>query len=205
MASRRRHAKSDLLIQVANEAARIMVDQGILDLRVASRKAAARLGITDRRIVPEQKAIEQALLDYQRLFRGDQHPKQLRRLRKEALRAMEAFRKFDPRLVGSVLSGTAVSTSPVEIHLFADSAEEIAFHLMNQGIPWEDGHTTSVLADGQRIAIPIFGFEAGNTRFRLLAFPTAALRQRPLSPVTRRPEPRASIREVRKIVESRTD
>jgi len=205
MKHRGRNARNNLVTQVANETARIMVEQGIADPRAASRKAVSRLGVSDRRIMPEPKAIEQALLDYQRLFGGDRHPLHLERLRREAIRAMEMFQRFDPRLVGPVLAGTAVTASPVEIQLHADSAEEIAFHLMDRGIPWEDGQASYVLADGQRVTVPTFQFEAGDTQFRLLSFPKTALRQRPLSPVTRRPEPRASIVEVRKIVERKAD
>lgn len=197
--------RNDLMTRVANETARIMVEQGVADPRAASRKAISRLGISDRRITPEPKVIEQALLDYQRLFGSDRHPAHLERLRRGAIRAMEAFQQFDPRLVGPVLAGTAVSASPVEIHLHADSAEEVAFSLMNRGIPWEDGEVSYVLADRQRVTVPTFQFEAGDTQIRLLAFPKTALRQKPLSPVTRRPEPRASLIEVREIVESQTD
>ena len=42
-----------------------------------------------------------------------------------------------PRLVGSVLSGTADEHSYVELHLFTDAPEEVGMHLMQHNIPYE--------------------------------------------------------------------
>jgi hypothetical protein len=48
---------------------------------------------------------------------------------------MALFEEFEPRLVGSVLSGTASEHSDVNLHLFADRPEQVAFRLMRDEIP----------------------------------------------------------------------
>jgi hypothetical protein len=51
--ARRRHARVEQQrLGVANEAARIMREEGVRDYLLAKRKAAQRLGITDRGALP---------------------------------------------------------------------------------------------------------------------------------------------------------
>ena len=66
---------------LAQEAARIMAEQGIDDYRLAKRKAAERLGATDIAVLPKNTEIEEALADHQRLFESHTHSSTLRDLR----------------------------------------------------------------------------------------------------------------------------
>src|ERR1044072_3806822 len=92
---------------LAQEAARIMAEHGIRDFLVAKRKAAERFGVVDNAVLPKNTEIEDALAEYQRLFGGEIHAESLNEQRRVALMAMRRLREFEPRLVGSVLSGTA--------------------------------------------------------------------------------------------------
>ena len=85
---------------LAQECARIMAEEGIQDFRTAKRKAAIRLAVTDKGAMPDNAEIEQALLDYQRLFHADRQAIRLRGLRETALEAMRFLAHFRPRLVG---------------------------------------------------------------------------------------------------------
>ncbi len=53
---------------LAQEAARIIVEQGIQDYRVAKKKAAERLGMTGRGSLPGNPEIEHAVSEHLRLF-----------------------------------------------------------------------------------------------------------------------------------------
>ncbi|MCB1778464.1 MAG: hypothetical protein KDI50_13620, partial [Candidatus Competibacteraceae bacterium] len=64
--ARRRRDTPRLKILMAQESARIMVEEGVQDFRSAKRKAAIRLAVTDKAALPDNAEIEQALLDYQR-------------------------------------------------------------------------------------------------------------------------------------------
>ena len=59
---------------VAHEAARLMREHGIKDYLLAKRKAADRLGVTDRTSLPGNDEIIDALTEQQRLFGGDEFP-----------------------------------------------------------------------------------------------------------------------------------
>src|SRR3546814_1580960 len=101
-----------------------MAEGGIRDYHQAKLKAADRLGIHDDASLPRNREIEDALREYQRLFVGQSHAAGVRIRREAAMRALEFLARFDPRLVGSVLDGTADANSPVALHLHSDRSEE---------------------------------------------------------------------------------
>src|SRR6476646_4839779 len=135
MRAKRHPTRADNLRRaLAQEAARIMAEHGIRDFLIAKRKAAERMGVTDvAAVLPRNVEIEDALAEYQRLFGGESHVESLHAQRRAALNAMLYLQEFEPRLVGSVLGGTATENSDVQLHLFTDSAESVAIKLMDEG------------------------------------------------------------------------
>ncbi|HVJ63113.1 MAG TPA: hypothetical protein VM555_10430, partial [Tahibacter sp.] len=122
---------------IAVEAARIISELGVRDYHQAKLRAAERLGVVDERDLPKNTEIEHALKEYQRLFGGEAHAERLARLRACALEAMRFFERFEPRLVGAVLEGTADEFSAVCLHLFDDNPDALALFLDERGIPYE--------------------------------------------------------------------
>jgi hypothetical protein len=179
--------------RLAIEAARLMSEHGIRDYQQAKHKAAKRLGIHDDASLPRNSEIEQALRDYQRLFFGDSQPRLLRTRREAAARAMAFFQGFDPRLVGSVLEGTADAHSAVCLQLHTDDAESVPRFLAEHGIPAEASNR-QLRIDRERIAdAPVWLFSAEGLSFDLTVLPHDALRQAPLDRVAERPMRRASL------------
>ncbi|MGC1520454.1 MAG: hypothetical protein WA803_02845, partial [Steroidobacteraceae bacterium] len=109
----------DLRSALAQEAARIMAEHGIGEFLQAKRKAADRLGVNDVAVLPKNVEIEAALRAHQRLFGRDSHDHTLKEQRRIALDTMRMLEEFQPRLVGSVLTGTATNYSDINLHLFA--------------------------------------------------------------------------------------
>src|SRR5210317_330328 len=135
---RRRNSETERARQVlAQEAARIMVDHGIRDYRVAKQKAAERLGVGSRGSLPGNAEIEAAVAEHLQLFGGESHEERLRLMRVAALSAMQLLSPFTPRLVGPVLSGTADENSAVNLHVFADSPELVAMELADMGVNYK--------------------------------------------------------------------
>ena len=119
--------RNDLRVLLAQEAARVIGEEGVRDYQLAKRKAASRLGVRDLHgNLPTNGEIEAALVERQRIFGGAAHDGNLRRLRGAALDAMRWFAPFEPRLVGPVLVGTATPHTDVQLHVFCDSTERIA-------------------------------------------------------------------------------
>lgn len=181
----------ELRARLAEEAARIMREQGVRDYRLAKRKAADRMGVDERTALPSNQEVADALSAQQRLFGGAAHLENLRALRETALEAMDLVGSFEPRLVGSVLDGTATPHSDVSLHVFADAAEEVAFHLMELGVRYRPGDRRVRLPGGQHASYPSFLFEIGHATVEVTVFPGTALRQAPTCPVTGGPMRRA--------------
>lgn len=186
--------------RLAHEAARLMAEGGIRDYHQAKLKAASRLGIHDDASLPRNREIEDALREYQRLFAGDAHAEGLRERREAALRALEFFHVFSPRLVGPVMDGTADAHAAVALHLHADDADAVPRFLEEHGIPAES-RARRVRLDPQRVLnAPVWLFSAEDLAFDLTVLPLQVLRQAPLSGVDERPMPRASASQLRALL-----
>lgn len=186
--------------RLAHEAARLMAEGGIRDFHQAKLKAANRLGILDDASLPRNREIEAALREYQRLFLGDAQVLDLRTRREAALRALEFFAEFDPRLVGPVLEGTADAHAPVMLQLHADDADAVPRFLEDAGIPHES-RTRHLRLDRSREGdFPAWMFAAEELSFELTVLPLDTLRQAPLSGIDERPMRRASAAQLRQLL-----
>jgi hypothetical protein len=186
--------------RLAFEAARLMAEGGIRDYHVAKLRAAARLGVLDHSVLPRNAEIEVALREYQRLFQSQLQPQALQLRREAALEAMRFFERFDPRLVGAVLDGSADHRSSVCLHLYTDEPEALSHHLQERGIPAEQ-QSRRVRLDRERSALfPVYVFNADGIPFDLTVLPRDALRQPPLDRTGDRPMQRASLAALRELM-----
>jgi len=182
---------------LAQEAARIMAQEGVRDFGLAKRKAAQRLNLPLNGRMPKNTEIDAALREYQRLFMAEDQPRRLQQLRESALQAMEFFARFDPRLTGSVLRGTAGAHSGVTLHLFADTPEDVVLFLMEQQIPFTDSERRFRVNGTAHDSFPSYQFTAGDVDIELVVFPTNSSRQAPWSPLDGKPMQRADLNTVR--------
>jgi hypothetical protein len=187
---------------LAQEAARVMAEHGIRDFLVAKRKAAERFGVTDGAVLPKNTEIEEALVEYQRLFGGDSHTETLHAQRSAALQAMRQLSGFEPRLVGSVLSGTATEHSDVQLHLFADPPEAVTIWLIDQGIRHEVTARRVKMNAERVLEYPGVRFAVDDQAIEATVFPTDGIRQAPVSPVDGRPMRRADVADLEALLAS---
>lgn len=185
---------------LAQEAARVMAEHGIRDFLFAKRKAAERFGVVDGSVLPRNTEIEEALQEYQRLFGGDAHLESLQAQREVALEVMQHLEQFQPRLVGSVLQGTATEHDDVLLHVFADRAESVTFRLMDQGVPFEVGERRTRLNAERIVQQPALRLEVDGQPVEIVVFPVDGIRQAPISPVDGKPMRRADTNEVSALV-----
>jgi len=173
---------------LAEEAARLMADQGIAAPEQARRKVAERAGIDNKRLWPSNEEIQEALLAYRRLFWRPDQGAALNRRREQALMAMRHFHLFRPRLIGDLAADYPDPDQPIRLHLFAETPDEVIYALMNQGIPWRERQEQRRFADGSRRLLPVLTFLAGETAVELLVLPLGARSNPPLNPLDERPE-----------------
>ena len=185
--------------RLAQEAARLMAESGSRDYQQAKLKAALRLGIADEASLPRNREIDEALREYQRLFQPD-NASALRLRREAALRALEFFAVFEPRLVGPVLDGTADQRSAVTLHLHSDDADAASRFLEQHGIPAEVRSRRLRLDRERSGEFPVWLFSADDIAFDLTVLPHDVLRQAPLSALYQKPLRRASAVQLRQLL-----
>ncbi len=186
---------------VAQEAARLMAEHGIQDYHLAKRKAAERYGVVEGAFLPKNTEIEAALVSYQRLFGGENHASSLREQRRVALEAMRLLEKFDPRLVGPVLAGSATEYADIQLHVFSDSAEAVCTHLLDKRFEYEVFERKARMTPERVVNVPSVRFEMGNEMVEAVVFPRDGIRQAPISPVDGKPMRRAALAEVAELLQ----
>jgi hypothetical protein len=201
--AKRSKASSDprLRTLIAQSAARIMAEEGMRDFALAKQKAAVQHGVYDNKNLPGNDEIQAALEEFQRLFRSHCQPQFLQHLRQTALQAMKLLEAFQPCLVGPALDGSADEHTPVYLHLFVHTTEEVLIFLMEQQIPFEQGERRVQYANGRTEYLPKFSFIAGDTEVQLTVFPENSRKQAPLSPVDGRPQRRADQAQLERIMQ----
>lgn len=156
---------------VADETARLVYEEGYRDYRIAKQKAAQRLGADSQaKNQPSNEEIEQALHDYVQLLDQDEHQASLKLHREIALEAMEFLQPFQPFLTGSALDGTSGPLSAVTLHLSANRAEDVIFHLEEQHIPFQI-QERKVKAGKRQDYFPLLRLYVDNVEVELMIFP----------------------------------
>jgi predicted nucleotidyltransferase len=189
-------SKRELQRRIAYEAARIMTEHRSDNIAHACHKAAARLGVSHRYQMPTRDEIDEALREQQRLLRGDEQRQTLNRLRRSALEAMRALQQFNPLLVGSVYQGTADTNSRVQLHLQANTPEDVLFTLTDLKIPWQERQRAMNFSNGRRMEVPSFQFTADGVGFELLVFTSERPHIRPLDPLDNQPVQGATLKQM---------
>jgi hypothetical protein len=187
--------------ELADQAARIFLAGEAVDWQRARAKALKHAELSHPLDQPDAQEIDHAIHERMRIFASPGQRQALRRKRQAAMHAMRLLTAFEPRLSGPVLGGTAVDASPVELHLFADRAEDVSMFLSDQGIAHRSSELTLRLRDGRKQKFPAFLFEAGEDAFELIVFPSVELkRPAPLEPGASRPMLRADSEALRKLI-----
>ncbi len=106
---------------------------------------------------------------------------------------MRFLSRFEPRLVGAVLEGTANAYSAVCLHVFCDAPEEMMAFLHERGIPFEQRSRLLRLDRQRNTEFPVLLFNADGLPIDLTMLPCDALRQPPLDRIDERPLRRASL------------
>ncbi len=201
MPRRRNNETERARLVVAQEAARIIVNHGIRDYRVAKQKAADRLGVSTRGSLPGNAEIEAAVAEHLQIFGGDAHEDRLRLMRVAALSAMELLSSFTPRLVGPVLAGTADENSAINLHVFADSPEFVAMELDRIGVSYRSYERRLKSRRNQVESYSGFEFHHGTNAIQATVFPVDGIRQAPMSPVDGKPMKRLDSEGVQALLE----
>lgn len=188
---------------IAQEAARLMYEEGVSEYRDAKRKAARRFGpekaLSLGSHLPSNAEIHAQLRRLLEMHEEKVLPRRLLRLRMLALEYLELLEPFTPCLVGSVLSGVVREQSDIDLHLFAESVEEVEELLRSRDIPFEFELIT-VRKGGQMREYTHIYLTGEETLIECSVYPTEERHQVPRSSITGKPMERASAKKLRKLI-----
>lgn len=189
---------------IAREAARIMYEEGAREYRDAKRKAARRFGpekaLSLGSHLPSNAEIHAELQRLIGMYEQEVLPERLLRMRLGALRQMELLAPFRPCLVGSVLSGAVTERSDIDLHLFADSCEDVEEFLRREGVTFE-AEVVTIRRGGEFFDYPHLYLEDDGVVVECTVYPLADLHRIPKSSITGRPMERATSRRLKKLIE----
>ncbi len=191
---------NDLRRALAQESARIMAEHGIEDYALAKKKAAVRLGVSELGALPTNAEIDVALAQYQRLFAPSDRQDTLSAQRRCAVEAMRLLETFKPRLVGPVLSGTAITHQTITLHVFADTVESISIALLDRKIPYRLAEQRVKVSADRQQHCPVFCLQYLEFEIEAVVFPEHGIRQAPLSAIDGRPMRRGTLTEVQMLL-----
>ena len=185
--------------RLAEEAARIILEEGVRDYGLAKRKAADHLGMTGRREMPANTEIENAVLERNRLFASAETQREYRDRLRAATLVMDRLASLEPRLVGPLLLGILEPQPVINLHGFAETVEEVIFLLGDMGIQCRSGDRHYRGGSGTRV--PFLSFRGPDgLDVELTVFPANGIRQAPPSPVDGRPMRRLGLAAVQELI-----
>ncbi len=181
--------------RIAQVAARLIAEHGLVDWSLAKRKAAHQLMLPANAALPGNEEIEQALAEYHALYGGAAHAAGLRAQRESALRWMRRLEAWSPRLVGGVAAGWAGAHSDIRIELVADDPKMVEIALTGDGVEYAAGGPSPESRRGTRAAELLVETPAGGIRLSIVT--PEERRQRP-----RDDAPRMSIAALAALIET---
>lgn len=184
---------------IVEEAARIVCVEELVDYGAAKRKAAERLGVPPHTPMPDNAAIQQAVIEYQRLFGGAEYRERLAQMRAAAVSALRLFARYTPRLVGAAVTGAVTASHRVQLHLFSESAEEVDIELLNRGVAFEQGERSYRYPNGREMPVPLLRLELAGIGIDAAVFPLDDLRRAPISPLDGKPFRRLDLAEAEQL------
>lgn len=193
-----RNTTGELRSLVAEEAARLIYEEGYRDYRIAKLRAAEHFGVGNLKTAqPTNEEIEAAIHARIQLFDADTQPQILRHHRQVAQEAMHFLKAFNPYLVGSALEGTSSTHSAVTLLLTAETAEDVIFFLSDQYIPFQTQERNLRFGNRKAEYFPLLRFYVDEVEVELMIVPYEdRFSSGPISPITGKTMKRADYQKV---------
>ena len=173
-----------------------MYFEGIKEYLRAKRKAARHIGVT---LYPNNAEIRDALDRLAEAHEGPARQDRLLALRRTALEVMEVLDDFDPRLIGSVLTGHIKTTSDVDLHAFCDDHERVGDRLLEAGydVSFELIMTRK---GGEFREFPHYYLAAAAGPVEVSVYPLEDLKRPQRSSITHKRMERATLSKLRRLI-----
>lgn len=194
-------ASDKLRRQITFEAARLMYLRQEEEYYRAKLKAAHKLcrGWVPAAQLPSNAEIRDELQRFVWLHEGDNRNSHLREMRVVAWQMLLLLQRFQPRLIGSTLTGHVRAGSDIDLHLFCDSVTAVTQTLDEAQLPYllerKEVHRAGVSQTFTHLHVQ------GRFPLELTVYSTAERQSVFRSSITGRPIEAASLRQFRQLLE----
>lgn len=185
-----------LRLRAAERAAELMYFEGIKEYLRAKRKASRHVKMT---LWPNNREIRDALDRLAEAHEGPARQERLLAMRRKALQVMEVLEDFEPRLIGSVLTGHIKMSSDIDLHAFADDHELVGNCLLEAGydLCFELIKTRK---GGEFRDFPHYYISEGVAMVEVSVYPLEDLKRPQKSSITHKRMERATTRKLAKLI-----
>lgn len=184
---------------IATEAAKLLAQQQTLDYGSARRKAAQSAGVRGERNLPDFAQIEASLTEYLELFYPQHNYSQP--MQAKSLKLMKLLEAFQPHLSGALSRGIAVRFATVTLYLYADSAKDVLFSLMDLNANFESLDVKLSFQRGKEESRPAFQVNFDGTEYLLIVLQPGEHRHPPIDPVTGKAEKGVNMKALQMMIE----
>ena len=195
-------SSSKLRRKIAWEAARLIYQQQVSEYYAAKMKAARRIhkGWVKPRDLPSNAEIRDELQTLARTHEGPGRQDPLLAMRLCALNLMQHLKLFQPRLVGSVLTGSIRQDSAIDLHLFCDNLDSVSGALDQLDLAYRIERKRLRKADRQRTYTYLH--VKADYPLELTVYPSDLVKRHFKSTLTGKPMPRVSLAELEQFLTS---
>tara|TARA_B100001287_G_scaffold183046_1_gene154419 strand:+ start:290 stop:895 length:606 start_codon:yes stop_codon:yes gene_type:complete len=185
---------------LAQESAKIIISQGIENFSNAKNKAAKNLNIENLGCLPSNYEIEKSLKEYYQLFVPVTHAEHVELMRATAIEIMNLFIDFQTYVVGPVVSGTASSSSSINIHLSSEDVYDVTHILDKNKIKYK--FFDKKIKFNKKVDKVFCGISLlyRNMVVEIVMFNSKDIKQRPLSRIDGKPIKRLKINSLKKLL-----
>jgi putative nucleotidyltransferase with HDIG domain len=192
--------RASLRHRVAVEAARILYTREMKEYFQAKREAARRQGTVH---LPSNREIHEQMLLIAHRLDGQEHGRRLERMRCDALTLMETLEPFHPRLIGSVLTGHIRKGSDIDLNVYCDDLEEVCAALAGYSVEVEVVRSRKNQENLEFTHLHVAG-PTLSVEVEITVYPLQERHQHPRCGITGGPMRRASLAELRQLVQRET-
>lgn len=187
-------------IEIAQQAAKLMIEHGIRDHRAAKIRAVSQLGLHEHSSLPSNAEIEHEREVFLNLFYAHDKGQINNQLQQLALKALKLLQTFNPYLVGDVVNGNVDQHSRISIHIYEFTIEQIEIFLMEHAIPYQHDDVQMKIERNKHSFFPRACFEADQTTIEIIALPYNLKKSPPLSPVNGQPYKRLDLHKLENMI-----
>jgi len=174
-----------------------MYFEGVKEYLRAKRKAARQLEVT---VFPNNVEIRAEVDRLAAEHEGPARPQRLLELREAAAEVMEQLEDFEPRLVGSVLTGHIKSTSDIDLHVFAEDHETVGDALLSADYEVEY-EVVKTKKGGEFMDFPHYYVTLPAAKVEISVYPPGDLKRPQKSSITHKTMERATLSKLRRLIE----